>query len=181
MKITYKNYLKLLEFNKSLDNETKKYFHPYYFNANLSKIKWLYSQIAILLSINPVSRRVLKLLFFKAVFFIITVVNSKGCIVGYSFLKLKKKCENNKFVAEFGIVIDRDYAGKGLGKNAMKKIIEIGYKNNVKNIWLVVFVDNKNAIHLYEKLHFVRNGIIKNGDKWKNTCHDLIIMELSLV
>jgi|LSQX01.2.fsa_nt_gb diamine N-acetyltransferase len=75
--------------------------------------------------------------------------------------------------AEFGIVIDENYQGKGIAYKSSKLLINYVFDNlKINKIYLNVFSDNENAIKLYKKLGFeqeafLREEIFKNG-KFKN-------------
>ncbi|MBY0535094.1 MAG: GNAT family N-acetyltransferase [Chitinophagaceae bacterium] len=72
--------------------------------------------------------------------------------------------------AEFSIVIgNKDYWSKGAGKFATKEALRHGFHDlNLNRIWLTVLDTNSRAIHLYQSLGFVTEGIqrealYKNG------------------
>ena len=78
-----------------------------------------------------------------------------NCYVGNIYLT---NIDDEK--AEYHIFIgDKSYWGKGVAKKASIEIIRYGFENlNLKKIVLEVHQQNKNAIHLYEKLGFTRIG-----------------------
>ena len=63
---------------------------------------------------------------------------------------------------EFGITLaDDEYRGKGFGKDILLTIINYGFKElNLNRIWCEVY-SNNNSIHLYKKLGFVSEGILR--------------------
>ncbi len=71
--------------------------------------------------------------------------------------------------ASIGIMVHKDYQAKGVGTGLMKAVIDIA--DNwlmLVRVELTVFVDNKKAIHLYEKFGFKIEGkkekaAIRNG------------------
>lgn len=75
--------------------------------------------------------------------------------------------------AEMAISIRSKYRGMGLGKQAIKKILEIGfYELNLNKIYLDVLSKNESAIKLYEKIGFKLEGElvdhIKINDEFKS-------------
>jgi len=68
-----------------------------------------------------------------------------------------------------GIMVHKDYQGKGIGKALMNTLLDIA--DNwlmLVRVDLTVFIDNEKAINLYKKLKFVEEGIkrkaaIRNG------------------
>ena len=81
---------------------------------------------------------------------------------------------NNQVVASCGlrnivgdgeitnVVTAADMRGKGIGKMMLLKLMEQGIQMGVEAFTLEVRKSNEAAIHLYEKLGFVTEGIRKN-------------------
>lgn len=73
-------------------------------------------------------------------------------------------------VANFGIMIHKDYQNQGIGSQLISAILDLAdHWLMIKRIELDVFADNERAIHLYEKMGFVIEGkktksSIKNGE-----------------
>jgi L-phenylalanine/L-methionine N-acetyltransferase len=61
-----------------------------------------------------------------------------------------------------GVAMHPDYAGKGYGLGMMKAIIDLGKEWGLKRIELSTAVTNEKAMHLYEKVGFLKEGIMKN-------------------
>ena len=99
---------------------------------------------------------------------------------------------NNQVVASCGlrnivgdgeitnVVTATDMRGKGIGKMMLLKLMEQGIQMGVEAFTLEVRKSNEAAIHLYEKLGFVTEGIRKNFYEepkedalimWKRTVH----------
>ncbi len=60
------------------------------------------------------------------------------------------------------ITVSGKVRNRGIGTNLMREILERAKKYGVTDIHLEVRESNEAAIHLYEKLGFVRDGIRKN-------------------
>lgn len=79
--------------------------------------------------------------------------------------------------AEVGIFIgDKDKWGQGIGMEAMKLILEFGFKIvGLNNILLKVFSFNERAIKLYKKIGFEEIGRRKESyrlnNKWYDECY----------
>lgn len=59
----------------------------------------------------------------------------------------------------FGIIIDSDFQGKGLGKEATKMALTYAFETlNLHKISLLVLETNNGAIKMYENLGFVKEG-----------------------
>jgi [ribosomal protein S5]-alanine N-acetyltransferase len=65
--------------------------------------------------------------------------------------------------AAFGIFIGRaDARNRGLGTEATALIVGYGFDTlNMNRIWLHVYEDNVAAVHVYEKLGFKREGLLR--------------------
>lgn len=58
---------------------------------------------------------------------------------------------------------EEDYTGKGLGKEAMKLLLDFGFSElNFYRVQLNVISSNEAAIRLYESLGFTREGTYRN-------------------
>lgn len=81
-----------------------------------------------------------------------------------------------------GLVIfigEKEYQGKGIGKKAVQYIVDYGFdKLNLHQIWLYVCAANTNAIKLYEKCGFAREGLLKEMWKYGDKYEDEIVMAI---
>lgn len=101
-----------------------------------------------------------------------------GKIVGIINMKqdLRKKFEH---IAQFGISVQQDYAGMGIGSSLIKGAIEFAEENPlIEKIMLTVFSNNPGAIRLYERFGFKEETRLTNQVKLKEGYTDLIYMTL---
>ena len=70
-----------------------------------------------------------------------------------------------KHKASFGITVHDDFQNKGLGKILTQYILDIAKERGMKKVTLGVVVHNERGIHLYEKMGFVKEGLLKM-DLW---------------
>lgn len=69
--------------------------------------------------------------------------------------------------------------GKGYGKTTLKMVQEYAFqKLNAHRLWLDVFTENPRAIHVYEAVGFVQEGIKRECIKSKNGYRSLILMSI---
>ena len=81
-------------------------------------------------------------------------------------------------VGECGIMIgEKNYLGKGYGTEAIELLMDYGFKTlNLNRIELKVYDFNQRAIHCYEKLGFVREGLKRQAVFINGDYHDILIM-----
>ncbi len=69
-----------------------------------------------------------------------------------------------RHTAEVGILVHTDYQGMGIGKALMNSLLDMA--DNwlmLVRVDLEVYTDNERAIHLYESLGFVKEGILRKA------------------
>jgi ribosomal protein S18 acetylase RimI-like enzyme len=82
---------------------------------------------------------------------------------------------------EFGMLVDRDWRGRGVGSALMQAAISLARQRGLHKLSLEVFTHNAGAIALYRKCGFVEEGRRTaqyrraSGELW-----DTIIMGLAL-
>ena len=72
-----------------------------------------------------------------------------------------KKTDIYKHRATFGITVHDDYQGKGLGKLLTQYMLDIAAEQGVKKVELSVVAHNERAIHIYKKMGYEIEGLIK--------------------
>lgn len=85
-------------------------------------------------------------------------------------------------VGSFGISVENDYRGSGVGFAMATAVLEEA-KNNIPGLELVildVYSENDKAIKMYEKLGFIKGGAFPKGLKYKDRYLDDIKMYLPL-
>ncbi|KOA19418.1 spermidine N(1)-acetyltransferase [Clostridium homopropionicum DSM 5847] len=82
---------------------------------------------------------------------------------------------------EFGVQVLKEYWGLGIGKKLIKHLIRWAKENKIiKKINLRVRIDNTSARHLYKKLGFKQEGILRKEFMSNGKFYDLIYMGLVL-
>ncbi len=65
--------------------------------------------------------------------------------------------------AEFQIIIAPQYQGQGLASHATEMALEYGFRVlNLYKLYLIVDRDNEKAVHIYKKLGFEAEGVLKD-------------------
>ena len=111
-----------------------------------------------------------------------------------SVLLLIALCENDQVIGDIQIgdidtfnrnafiriAIDQSaYQGKGYGSEAIQLMLDYGFGIlNLHRIELNVFAYNERAIHTYEKLGFVREGVQRQALYYDHAYHDSILMSI---
>lgn len=79
--------------------------------------------------------------------------------------------------ANFGISLQEEVCGIGLGTIIMSEILDIVKQTTFEQLELTVFGDNLRAIHLYEKVGFKKVGSMPRAYRLKNgSYHDEVQM-----
>lgn len=101
--------------------------------------------------------------------YLFLVAEKDGKVVGYAglFRVLDEGDITN-------IVVDERYRGRGLGKALTETLLIEGRKCGIHAFTLEVRVSNGAAIHIYEELGFVREGIRKHF--YEKPVEDALIM-----
>lgn len=83
----------------------------------------------------------------------------------------------NEHAGEFGVSVLKDYWGQGIGKAMIEEMIEWAKVSKVvRKINLLVRSDNRRAIHIYERLGFMPEGVISRGVFMSGQFYDYIHM-----
>ena len=83
----------------------------------------------------------------------------------------------NEHAGEFGVSVLKEYWGQGIGTALIKEMIEWAKTSRVvRKIDLLVRSDNGRAVHIYEKLGFMREGVIRRGVLISGQFYDYIHM-----
>lgn len=77
------------------------------------------------------------------------------------------------------IIGERECQGNGLGTEAMELALDYAFGHlNLHRIAIAVVGFNEKAIHFYEKLGFVREGVQRDGYFHAHRYHDFVLMGL---
>jgi len=83
----------------------------------------------------------------------------------------------NEHAGEFGVSVLKKYWGQGIGSAMIEEMIEWAKVSTViRKINLLVRSDNSRAVHIYEKLGFMREGVISRGVFISGQFYDYIHM-----
>jgi putative acetyltransferase len=80
-----------------------------------------------------------------------------------------------------GVAIHPNHAGKGFGEEMMREIIALGQRMGLGRIELSTATINKKAIHLYEKIGFQKEGILRHYTHLKSEGRYLDEVMMSII
>lgn len=82
--------------------------------------------------------------------------------------------------SEFGIIVgEPDFWGKGYGSDALRTILDVGFRwFNLHRIFLHVVAENARAIRSYEKCGFAHEGCLRDAVFIDGAYHDLLLMSV---
>ena len=89
---------------------------------------------------------------------------NKKKIIAVCHITVYNEKTTNQLVGDYGIVVLKDYRGKGIGKLLSVLAMRIAKEMGVSVLMLTVDVDNERAIKLYERLGFRIHKCIHKGD-----------------
>lgn len=80
-------------------------------------------------------------------------------------------------LGRLSIIIKRKHWGRNYAKIAISLILSFAFhKLKLHKVWLMRWSTNKKAEHLYKKLGFKEEGILKDEYFWKGKYHDMVRM-----
>ena len=92
---------------------------------------------------------------------LVAVVKKTQKVVGLIGLALVKN-PRRSHVGQIGMAVHDDYQNQGIGSQMVEAVINLADNwLNLKRLELEVYIDNENAIHLYEKYSFVIEGTLR--------------------
>lgn len=95
------------------------------------------------------------------------LVRADGEPAGYCFLTYHKKRPAYDRTAEISIYLKPEFAGKGMGKAALRYLEDIAREVGLKNLVGVITGDNLSSMALFEKAGFIKCAHFKNvGEKF---------------
>ncbi len=104
-----------------------------------------------------------------------------GRVLGLAGIESLGRREKTRHRAEFGISIDQNYWGRGVGRALTEACIECAKKAGYAQLELSVVADNHRAIALYESLGFVEYGRNPRGFRSRlSGWQELVLMRLEL-
>lgn len=108
------------------------------------------------------------------------VAVASGLIVGWCDV-VPKGPRGFSHVGALGMGVRREWRRHGVGRRLLDECLALARSAGLEKIELEVFTDNESAIHLYESLGFVREGVKSRARKLEGRYQDVLLMALWLV
>jgi len=81
--------------------------------------------------------------------------------------------------ARLGIILCKESWGRGIAQEALCGVMELAFKSlGLHKVYLNVFTSNEKGIHLYSKLGFVNEGVMRAEYKLRGKYQDLLRMSI---
>lgn len=93
---------------------------------------------------------------------VLLVAESEDRVVGIAGLE-GRTLPQERHVGSVGLSVDRDHRGSGIGTELLQALFEWGPAHGVTRIEIEAFANNPDAIRLYERVGFTREGIRREG------------------
>lgn len=82
-------------------------------------------------------------------------------------------------LGRLSLVIKKEFWNKGHGKKVLKLMIKLAFhKLKLHKIWLMHWKENKKSGHLYKKVGFQKEGVLKDEYFWRGKYHDMVRMAI---
>ncbi len=82
-------------------------------------------------------------------------------------------------LGRLSIIVKREYWNRGYAQEILPALINYAFeKLGLHKVWLMHWKENKKAGHLYKKLGFKREGVLKDEYFWKGKYHDMVRMAI---
>lgn len=96
--------------------------------------------------------------------------------VGHGMLHLNSKARV-RHTASVSLIVDAEYQDKGIGRALLSQLLEIADRwLMLVRVELEVQAENARAVHLYESLGFVREGLLKYAFMQDGRYADILLM-----
>jgi len=109
-------------------------------------------------------------------------IEAKGRLIGYMYNTPSKDEDTGKFTGrvELDILIgEKDEWGKGCGPDALRTMIAYAFnKQKAERVFIMPWIHNKRAIHVYEKVGLKREGVLRHFEKLEGKWVDNLMMSI---
>ncbi len=106
--------------------------------------------------------------------FAFSVFNENGDYIGQ--ISINQISWANK-LGRLALIIKKEYWGVGYAQQAIPLIIKFAFRKlRLNKVWLMAYSSNKKGLHVYEKVGFKQEGLLRQEYFWKGKYHDMVRM-----
>lgn len=106
--------------------------------------------------------------------FVFSFFNKKGDYIGQGGIH-QISWENK--LGRLSLIIKREYWNNGHAQEMIPALIKHAFKKlGLHKVWLMRWKENKKAEHLYKKLGFKQEGVLKDEYFWQEKYHTIVRM-----
>ena len=82
-------------------------------------------------------------------------------------------------LGRISLIIKREHWNKGYAQRILPLLVKYAFKKlKLHKVWLMYWKENTKAGHLYSKLGFKKEGVLKDEYFWRGKYHDIIRMAM---
>ncbi len=82
-------------------------------------------------------------------------------------------------LGRLSLIIKREFWNKGYAQKALELLINHAFQEiKLHKVWLMHWKENEKAAHLYHKLGFQPEGILRDEYFWQDRYHDMVRMAI---
>ena len=113
--------------------------------------------------------------------FPVIVAELDGKVIGFGMYSEFRFREAYKFTVEHSVYVNKDYNGKGIGKQLLQELISLARLQKLHTMIAVIDAENQGSVEFHEKFGFKTVGIIKESgfkfDHWLDSVFMQLILE----
>ncbi len=113
--------------------------------------------------------------------FPVIVAELDGKVIGFGMYSEFRFREAYKFTVEHSVYVNKDYNGKGIGKQLLQELISLARQQKLHTMIAVIDAENQGSIVFHEKFGFKTVGVIKESgfkfDHWLDSVFMQLILE----
>jgi len=105
---------------------------------------------------------------------------ARPVVIGWGSLNQFNPRKAYEHVADFSVYVEREWRGKGVGRQLLERLIELAREIGYHKMVLSTFPFNESGVALYERLGFRRVGVYREQGVLDGKWVDTLIMEMLL-
>ncbi len=108
--------------------------------------------------------------------YVFSIIRNDGVYLGQCGLH-QISWENK--LSRLAIIIKSEFWGMGYAQQSIRELLIFSFQNlKLHKVWLVVHSTNEKARHIYDKIGFKEEGILRDEYFWQGKYHDMVRMSM---